>query len=143
MEKTQVLIVDDSTLMCQFLTLFLEKKFEVKAFTSPIKALQSIYNGAMPEVILTDLNMPELDGEEFIKTVRHTLPHVPILVVSGMKGSSDRIRSFEAGADDFLLKPFHPAELDVRLKKLLTKKEKKAMTKPLSIFTNWAHVANI
>ena len=79
--------------------------------------------GFRPGLIVTDLNMPELDGISFIHAVRSIMPDVPILVVSGLNGSKERIRSFEAGADDFLSKPFHPAELDVRLKKLLSRKE--------------------
>lgn len=122
MEKTSVLIVDDSAVMCQFLTLFLEKKFEVSSFTNSQQALKSLYMGFRPGLIVTDLNMPELDGISFINAVRPLMPDVPILVVSGLNGSKERIRSFEAGADDFLSKPYHPAELDVRLKKLLSRK---------------------
>ena len=79
MEKTQVLIVDDSAVMCQFLTLFLEKKFEVSSFTNAQQALKSVYMGFRPGLIVTDLNMPELDGISFINAVRPIMPDVPIM----------------------------------------------------------------
>lgn len=120
-QKPTVLIVDDSAIMCRFLGLFLEKKFDVMSYTDSIEALALIENGFAPDLIVTDLNMPGLNGIELIKSLRKALPETPVLVVSGAKESSDRIKSFKAGADDFLMKPFHPAELDVRVSKLIEK----------------------
>lgn len=119
--KPTVLIVDDSHIMCRFLGLFLEKKFDVMSYTDSVEALALIEDGFAPDLIVTDLNMPGLNGIELIKALRLALPQVPVLVVSGVKESSERIKSLNAGADDFLMKPFHPAELDVRISKLITK----------------------
>lgn len=119
--KPTVLIVDDSPMMCRFLGLFLEKKFDVMSYTDSVEALALIEDGFSPDLIVTDLNMPGINGFELIKALRLALPQVPVLVVSGAKESSERIKSLKAGADDFLMKPFHPAELDVRVSKLIAK----------------------
>lgn len=119
--KPTILIVDDSHVMCRFLGIFLAQRFDVMSYTSSVQALALIKDGFSPDLIVTDLNMPGLNGIELIKALRLALPQVPILVVSGIKESSERIKSLKAGADDFLMKPFHPAELDVRVSKLIEK----------------------
>ena len=121
LQKPTVLIVDDSPMMCRFLGLFLEKKFEVISYTDSVEALSFIKEGFSPDLIITDLNMPGMDGYELIKALRQALPVVPILVVSGAKESNERIKALQVGGNDFLMKPFHPAELDVRVSKLIEK----------------------
>lgn len=117
--KPTVLIVDDSPMMCRFLGLFLEKKFDILSYTDSKEALAWIEDGFTPDLIVTDLDMPGMNGLELIRTLRAAFPNLPIMVVSGSKNSNDRIEALEAGADDFLLKPFHPSELELRVKKLI------------------------
>ena len=121
LHKPTVLIVDDSPVMCRFLGLFLEKKFEVISYTHSDEALALVESGFEPDLVVTDLNMPNLSGIELIGAIRDILPLVPVLVVSGAKESIERIKALHAGADDFLTKPFHPAELEVRASKLIEK----------------------
>ena len=121
--KPTVLIVDDSPMMCRYLGLFLEKRYEVLTYTNSVEALTLVISGFQPDLIVTDLDMPNLNGIAFIKAIRKTLPHVPLLVVSGAKKSIERINALSAGADDLITKPFHPAELDVRLNKLIERRE--------------------
>jgi two-component system, OmpR family, phosphate regulon response regulator OmpR len=121
-QKTTILIVDDSRLMTEFLTIFFSRNHTVKACTDARVALKLIKDGLRPDVILTDLNMPEMSGIEFIESVRDILPFIPIMAVSATQASELRINWLAAGADDFLLKPFHPAEMEVRLSKLIRKK---------------------
>ena len=121
LQKSIVLIVDDSPVMCRFLGLFLEKKFEVISYTDSLEALALIESGFEPDLVVTDLNMPNLSGIELIGAIREILPLVPVLVVSGVKESIERIKALHAGADDFLTKPFHPAELELRVSKLIEK----------------------
>lgn len=124
MQKPTILIVDDSPMMTQFLSIFLNKKYEVVALNSSLEALTSIESGAtIPQLIVTDLDMPELDGQTFIQKIKNQLSDTPIIVVSGVKDSKQRIKCLEMGADDFITKPFHPAELEVRISKLLQPKE--------------------
>ena len=135
-QKPKVLIVDDSPMMCRYLGLFLEKKFEVVSYTDSVEALTLVMSGFQPDLIVTDLDMPGLNGIALIQAIRQALPHVPLLVVSGSKQSTDRIKALSVGADDLLTKPFHPMELDVRLNKLIERSEQQAnLLNPIRQFT--------
>ena len=122
-QKPTVLIVDDSPMMCSYLGLFLEKRFEVLTYTDSVEALTLVMSGFQPDLIVTDLDMPGLNGIALIQAIRKALPNVPLLVVSGAKDSSVRIKALSVGADDLMSKPFHPSELDVRLNKLIERSE--------------------
>ncbi len=123
MQKPTILLVDDSPMMTQFLGIFLSKKYAVETKNNPYHVLQEIQAGNHPDLIVTDLDMPELNGKDLIKKIKEQLPHTPIIVVSAVKESKQRIKCLELGAADFLSKPFHPAELEARISKLLVPKE--------------------
>lgn len=72
---------------------------------------------ARPDIILLDLGMPQLDGIQVIQALRGWT-NVPILVVSGRTGSADKVEALDAGADDFVTKPFQMDELLARLRAL-------------------------
>lgn len=147
MGKPTIFIVDDSRVMCEFLNIFLSEKYQPVIFTNPYDALKKIEEGQIPDAIITDLNMPQLSGVNLVKATRSYLAHTPILILSGDPSSKLRIDALEAGADDFLLKPFHPAELEVRINKLLTRQksevaEPTVMLKPVySVFKELRKVA--
>ena len=67
------------------------------------------------DIILLDLNLPDMSGYEVIKTLRTRKVKTPILVVSGLCDVQDRVRALEFGADDYLTKPFHPDELIAKI----------------------------
>jgi two-component system copper resistance phosphate regulon response regulator CusR len=71
------------------------------------------------DVLIVDLGLPSLDGTELIRSLRRTQREVPVLVLTARDRLADRVASFEAGADQFLTKPFACEELTVRVKALL------------------------
>ena len=71
------------------------------------------------DLVILDLMLPGLDGTELIRRLRRSNTEVPVLVLTARDGVSDKIKNFEAGADDYLTKPFALAELVVRVKALL------------------------
>jgi two-component system, OmpR family, copper resistance phosphate regulon response regulator CusR len=71
------------------------------------------------DLIILDLMLPQLPGEELLRRVRRTNPRVPILVLTARAATQDKVKNFEAGADDYLTKPFAFAELVMRVKALL------------------------
>ena len=75
-----------------------------------------------PDVILLDLGLPDMDGVEIIKKVR-SWSNMPIIVVSARSEDSDKIEALDAGADDYLTKPFHLAELNARIKSVIRRKQ--------------------
>ena len=71
------------------------------------------------DLIILDLMLPQLPGEELLRRIRRTNPNVPILVLTARAATQDKVNNFEAGADDYLTKPFAFAELVMRVKALL------------------------
>jgi two-component system, OmpR family, copper resistance phosphate regulon response regulator CusR len=71
------------------------------------------------DLIILDLMLPQLPGEELLRRVRRNNPRVPILVLTARTATEDKVKNFEAGADDYLTKPFAFAELIMRVKALL------------------------
>ncbi len=84
------------------------------------EALQ-ILERQLPDLAILDITMPHASGIDICRHVRHTLrtAHIPILFLTGREHISAKIESFEAGADDYVTKPFNPNELNVRVNALL------------------------
>jgi DNA-binding response OmpR family regulator len=80
-----------------------------------------LQSGNIPDIILSDLNVPGLDGFSFLEQVRNSgfFKNIPFIILSGKDDIENRIKCLEAGADDFINKPFNPRELDARLKNIL------------------------
>ncbi|MEN9797726.1 MAG: hypothetical protein RL653_1422 [Pseudomonadota bacterium] len=113
----RVLVVDDDPICAGVLTQTLEAAgMSVRYCPDPREALE-LYERTAPDVVLVDLNMPGQDG---ITTCRQIRGHVdgdraPILVVSRSAGVDDKVRALEAGADDYVTKPYEAAELRARI----------------------------
>lgn len=118
--KKSVLLVDDKQEIAKIIMLYLSS-YEVIYKENPLVAIQWLQEGNLPDLIISDLNMPEMSGEEFLIYLKanELFSHIPVLILSSVESSTNRIRLFEEGAEDFILKPFNPEELRVRIKRLL------------------------
>jgi len=116
-----VLIVDDEELNIKFLSAFLSRKgFRIITAETGLEALEVIQS-QMPDVILLDAMMPQIDGFEVCRRVRQNPDtyFLPIVMVTALSSVEDEVRALDAGADDFLSKPINNVELMARLKSLL------------------------
>ena len=88
-------------------------------------ALVFLERGNIPDLIISDLKMPKLDGHEFLSIIKNSnyFNNIPLLVLSGIQDSKDRIKCLKKGADDFMLKPFNPEELKIRVLRLFKRKK--------------------
>jgi two-component system, OmpR family, alkaline phosphatase synthesis response regulator PhoP len=116
-----ILVVDDDAKIVRLARTYLERDgFSVVTAADGPAALDAIETHA-PALVVLDLMLPELDGRAVIRAVRRDeeAGRTPILVLSARSSTIDRIAGLEDGADDYLPKPFSPAELVLRVKSIL------------------------
>ncbi len=111
-----VLVVEDSKFQRTVLTSQLRQwEYEVLEAADGHEALR-LFERHAPRLIITDLQMPIVDGFELVRSVRKTeIGYTYIIVISGMSGQDSIVSAIAAGADDYIHKPFHPKELEARL----------------------------
>lgn len=80
------------------------------------------------DLIITDIILPKIDGLDLCKQIRQTQPDTPILMLTALGTTDDKVEGFDAGADDYLVKPFEMRELLVRIRALLKRQNKNANT---------------
>ena len=115
----RLLIVEDDQKLAQFVARGLHAEgFTVELAADGQEGLSSVESDQFDLMIL-DLMLPKLSGSELLKRARRTNPSLPILVLSARDNMEDKVKHFEAGADDYLTKPFDFAELVVRVRALL------------------------
>lgn len=117
----KILIVDDRSSISMLLVQFLEKQYEVETKSDGLEALVWLQQGNIPDLILTDLQMPNMDGFELIKRVKESgyFKNIPVIVLSSRDSSGDRIQCLKLGAEDYIIKPFNPEELLLRIEKVI------------------------
>jgi two-component system response regulator MprA len=114
-----VLVVDDDRALRQALTRALELEgFEVSVAEDGLEALARFDSGAEPDMVILDLLMPQLDGLAACRAIR-AKSRVPILMLTALGSVDDRVEGLDAGADDYLAKPFAVVELLARVRALL------------------------
>jgi CheY-like chemotaxis protein len=118
--KKKLLVVDDELTSCLILENFLAKDYEVSATNSGLEALKWL-EGNLPDLIISDIQMENMDGFEFLKEVRLMgyTKHTPVIMLSGRLESKERVKCYRLGAQDYLSKPFNPEELKEVVKKNL------------------------
>lgn len=119
----RILIVDDKASFRDLLSQFLGRDYTVVTKNNGLDAFTWLQKGNIPDLIISDIEMPKMDGFEFISKVKQSgfYSNVPLLVLSCRDSSSDRIACLKAGADDYLSKPFNPEELLIRIEKAFKK----------------------
>jgi DNA-binding response OmpR family regulator len=121
-QRRRILIVDDEPRMVHFIRLNLEHDgFEVVEAASGSQALDHLRD-QLPDLILLDVMMPDLDGFETLRLIRE-ISTVPVIMLTAKGEEDDRVRGLELGADDYITKPFSPRELVSRVRAVLRRTE--------------------
>lgn len=123
--KSKILVVDDEPDALELIQFNLEGAgFDVLTASAGNEALKKA-RSALPDLIILDLMLPEVDGLEICKTLRREekTADVPILMLTAKAAEIDRVLGLELGADDYVTKPFSPRELVLRVKALLRRKK--------------------
>jgi two-component system KDP operon response regulator KdpE len=113
-----ILIVDDEPRIRDFVRMNLElEHYRVIEANNGVEALDQLREN-LPDLVVLDVMMPEMDGFEALKEIR-AVSTVPVIMLTVRQNEQDKIRGLDLGADDYLAKPFSPRELLSRIRALL------------------------
>ncbi|MGD2207575.1 MAG: response regulator transcription factor [Anaerolineae bacterium] len=123
-----ILVVDDEPKMIRFVRMNLELEgYQVAEAGSGMETLEKVRDD-LPDLVVLDVMMPEMDGFETLRRLRE-ISTVPVIMLTVKGDEEDRIRGLELGADDYVTKPFSPRELASRIRAVLRRAE---MPSPVS-----------
>lgn len=116
-----ILAIDDEVSIQLIIKHYFKNDFKVITKSNGKEALNWMLEGNFPDIIIADINMPEMDGYSFIEQVKSSgyLREIPMVMLSGDDNTANKIRCLESGADDFMVKPFNPRELAARINSIL------------------------
>ena len=119
--KKKILIIDDKEAIIKIVSIYLSIDYDFKSFTSSIEALEWLENNNIPDLIISDIRMPLMSGVELVDKLKsnNKLKFIPIIILSAEDDSAMRINLLRKGCDDYIVKPFNPLELKVRIKRIL------------------------
>ncbi len=129
--NTDVLVVDDEASVVEVVSLYLKRDgFQVRTAQDGREALRAI-QARLPDLVVLDVMLPELDGLEIMRRLRSDpSSDVPVILLTARSQEVDRIYGLELGADDYVTKPFSPAELVSRVKAVLRRAQRSAQGEP-------------
>lgn len=137
MNKPQILVVEDDMAISNLIAVTLETQdYKYHTAKNGVSAIMDIAS-YRPDVIIMDLGLPDMDGVEIIKKVRGWT-NTPIIVVSARSEDSDKVAALDAGADDYLTKPFSVEELLARLRVALrrVRYDSEKLSEEASVYQN-------
>jgi len=119
-DSKSMLIIDDDASMVEYMKSIFEKKYSVSVSFDGQDGLKKA-NTILPDIILSDVDMPYLNGNELCKILKSNsfTSHIPIILISAKKMDSDQLAGLKSGADDFIIKPFNEELLRVKVEKLV------------------------
>ena len=118
----RILVVDDDLAVCRSIDRALRLEgYEVDTVSSGGEALEAVASNS-PDALVLDLQLPDLDGLAVCRRIREAGDDIPILMLTARHGIDDRVQGLDAGADDYLVKPFALEELLARLRALLRRR---------------------
>ncbi|MBN2639859.1 MAG: response regulator [Bacteroidales bacterium] len=124
--KKKIFVIDDELSIRMLLENYLGKTYNVVTKSDGREGIKYLEEGNLPDLIVADIQMPNLDGYEFLKQVRASgfFKEIPMIMLSGIESSQERVKCLRMGADDYIVKPFNPEELSLRIDNLISRTSK-------------------
>jgi two-component system response regulator PrrA len=127
-----IVIIEDEQRIRELVSRVLaDRGYEVRASATAMDGLQSVVNTS-PDVVILDMGLPDLDGSELLKMIR-AVSDVPIIVATARGEDGEIIGTLDAGADDYLVKPFSVEQLEARVRAVLRRATISAPGEPIRI----------
>lgn len=134
MIKQKILVIDDEPDIRDVLKITLEcEGYEVIEAVDGVDGLEKVHKKS-PDLVILDYKMPKMDGHEVCQILKKDilLRHMPIIMLTGKGETQDKVKGINAGADDYIVKPFEPMELVARIKMILRRSTRDLDANPLS-----------
>jgi DNA-binding response OmpR family regulator len=127
-----IVIIEDEQRIRELVSRVLaDRGYEVRASATAMDGLQSVVNTS-PDVVILDMGLPDLDGSELLKMIR-AVSDVPIIVATARGEDGEIVGTLDAGADDYLVKPFSVEQLEARVRAVLRRATIKTPGEPIRI----------
>ncbi len=116
----KILIIDDNNEFRRLTKTILMSKYEVETAINGIEAFALLQSGYLPDLIVTDLMMPGMGGKGFVEQLKSSgaFRQIPVIVLSSIDKSDEKIQLLQLGAADYLEKPYNPTELLIRIENI-------------------------
>ena len=143
-KKPTILVVDDMTTALLLLHDLLKDTYEVKIAKSGTKALEILESPNDIDLILLDIEMPDINGYDVCKRIKNneTIKNIPIIFITGRTSQEDEEYGLNLGAIDYITKPFNKAIVKLRIKNYLDLKMKNDMLEKLSMYDGLTNIRN-
>ena len=124
-KRFTMLMVDDSPDMCRFVHDYFRGEYNVLTASNGEVALERLEEDDNIDLVVSDVNMPKMDGLELCKRIKTDLKwsHIPVILLTGRRGDQVEVEGLRLGADDYITKPFNVEMLRLRVKKFIEKRE--------------------
>jgi len=121
--REKILVVDDSKPMLKLLEVVLKERYTVYPASSAFNAINWLQKGNTPDLIITDIEIPYIDGIDFIHHVSNSIYYnnIPILILSGYSKEEIKLKKRNLKIQGYIMKPFDPTELQKRIDGILAK----------------------
>lgn len=141
-DQEKILVVDDEASIRRILETRLKLAGYNVATAADGQEALDLFNGFQPDLVILDVMLPKLDGYEVCREIRKT-SDTPIIMLTAVADVSNRIQGLEIGADDYVVKPFSPSELEARIKAVLRRTVEKHQDTTQSKSSNVITVGNL
>ena len=133
-KKQRIMVVDDDKVLLKNAAVLLGVNYSVSLYSDGAEALEALSEKALPDLIMLDVRMPNVDGYQVIKKIKEMpkCQHIPVVFVTGMSDEEDELLGFQLGAADYIKKPFSQKILLARISNLLKKSETASETVSMS-----------
>lgn len=119
--RKHVLVIDDDIGIRSLLELYLGRFYRITSKSNGMEAMLWLENENLPDLIITDINMPEIGGYEFLKLIRGSgfFQDIPVVILTGLDDDEVKFKCYQQGGDEFITKPFNPGDLLTKINALL------------------------
>lgn len=139
-----ILIVDDQPVNIQALSKLLKDSYHILAATNGAKAIEIALGENMPDLILLDINMPDMDGYEVCRQLKSNpkTKAISIIFITALSEPEEEEKGFLVGADDYIMKPFQPVSVRARVRNQINLKTRTALLEKLALVDGLTGIAN-